>query len=569
MNEPAMLVLDGASQDREELQVALARRYGQDYLVVGEASASMALDRLAQLAADGRSVAMVFAPSSMIGAGGDEFFAQVRTLYPGAKRVLIVPRGGPSAPSLRVPAMLLQDHSAALPVLRAVTLGTIDTYLPSPYGERDEGFHQGVSDLLEEWAHDSEADIPAVHIVGERQSRSHELRDLLARNGIPFAFFPADSDRGKQLLEQVGHTGSALPVVITYTGRALVDPSNDTLGAAFGLASLPTTMVDVAIVGAGPAGLSAAVYTSSEGLATVMLEREAFGGQAGSSSLIRNYLGFPRGISGRGLATRAFAQVWSFGAATVVSRKVTGLRRGDHGYVLTLADGSTVDCRSVVIASGVSYRKLDAPGLEPLIGSGVYYGAAIAEARAMSGRHVFIAGGANSAGQAAVNLARHARQVTVVVRRASITETMSRYLVDEIAGTPNIDVRHNTEVLGGQGDSQLESLTLHDTRAGTTETVPASALFVLIGADPHTDWLPDDIQRDELGYVLTGSDLRSAGPGAWTLPRPPMALETSLPGVFAAGDVRHRSVKRVASAVGEGSITATQVTQFLLDPHGP
>jgi thioredoxin reductase (NADPH) len=323
----------------------------------------------------------------------------------------------------------------------------------------------------------------------------------------------------------------------------------------------------VAIVGAGPAGLSAAVYTASEGLATVLLEREAIGGQASSSSLIRNYLGFPRGTSGRDLATKAFAQVWSFGADTVVTWPVAGLRPVDAGYRLSLADGSEVHSRSVVIASGVSYRQLDAPGLAPLIGAGVYYGAAGSEARAMTGRRVFIAGGANSAGQAAVNLARYAGQVTLVVRRDSVAATMSQYLIDEINATANINIRANTEVAGADGDQQLEALVLRDNSTGITESVPAAALFVLIGAEPHTDWLPTGIQRDKRGFLLTGGDLRRDGsPDSWSPQRPPLSFETSLPGVFAAGDIRQRSVKRVASAVGEGSIAATQVGQYLQEP---
>ena len=571
MTEPVLLVLDTDPEDRETLRVALARRYGQEYLILVEASISAATNRLEVLARTRRPVAIVFAPTSVISIGGDGFFPRARGLHPAAKRVLVVPRGGPSAPNLRVPAELLRDPSVAVPVLQAMTLGIVDTYLPSPRGIRDEGFHQAISDLLEEWAHEHGADQPAVQIVGEQRSaRAHELRDLLARNGIPFAFHPADSDHGRVLLDQAGYSDGALPVVITDTGQALSDPSNDAISAAFGLAALPSVPVDVAIVGAGPAGLSAAVYTASEGLSVLLLEREAIGGQAGSSSMIRNYLGFPRGVSGRGLATRAFAQVWSFGASIVVSWPVTGLRPGDGGYRLSLEDGSEIQCRCVVIATGVSYRRLDAPGVAPLIGAGVYYGAAVSEARAMSGRDVFVVGGANSAGQAAVNLARHARQVTVLVRRESVAATMSQYLIDEIAGAPNIDIRHNTEIAGALGESLLESLILRDTRTGATEQVPASALFVLIGAVPHTDWLPQGVQRDDRGFVLTGGDMqRAEASDAGTRNRPPLLLETSLPGIFAAGDVRYRSVKRVASAVGEGSIVATLVSRYLLDPDNP
>jgi thioredoxin reductase (NADPH) len=323
--------------------------------------------------------------------------------------------------------------------------------------------------------------------------------------------------------------------------------------------------VDVAIVGAGPAGLSAAVYAASEGLSTLLLEREAFGGQAGSSSLIRNYLGFPRGISGGGLSTRAFEQAWSFGAVPSMAGPVTGLEPAGDGFTLHLGGGPVCQARSVLITTGVSYRRLEAPGLDSLLGFGVFYGATTSESSAFAGEHVFVAGGANSAGQAAVNLARYAQQVTIVIRGDSLAARMSQYLIDEISATPNIDVRASTQIAAADGTGKLESLTLTDTKSGGTAVVPAAALIVLIGAVPHTDWLPPLVCRDEHGFILTGSDLPRAGnPAAgWPLPGPPAPLETSLPGVFAAGDVRHGSVKRVASAVGEGSVATTQITQHL------
>jgi thioredoxin reductase (NADPH) len=317
----------------------------------------------------------------------------------------------------------------------------------------------------------------------------------------------------------------------------------------------------VAIVGAGPAGLSAAVYAASEGLSTLLLERDAFGGQAGSSSLIRNYLGFPRGISGAGLATRAFEQAWSFGAIPSMAGPVTALQPAPRGFTLHLGGGRVSHARSVLITTGVSYRKLDAPGLDALLGAGVFYGATTSEHTAFAGEHVFIVGGANSAGQAAVNLARYARQVTIVIRGDYLAARMSQYLIDEITATANIDVRTSTQIAAAEGTGKLEALTLTDTGSGSTQTVPASALVILIGAVPHTDWLTPQITRDEHGFILTGSDLpASSNPPARTLPR---SLETSMPGVFAAGDVRHGSVKRVASAVGEGSIATTQLTQYL------
>ena len=566
MTTPALLAVDDNPDTLEALDGVMRHRYGHDYLIVSEASPERALGRLREMRAAGRPVAVMMAAAAMTAAPGAEFLAQARGIEPGAKRVLVVPRGGPAAPSLRVPMPLVQDRQAATPVLRAMALGMIDAYLPAPGAGRDEGFHRGISELLEEWAHGATPALPAVRIIGqERSARAHELRDTLARNSIPYVFHIAGSDDGRSWLQEAGQDGSVLPVLVMYTGEVLVDPPNERLAAVFGLAGLPAETVDVAIVGAGPAGLSAAVYAASEGLSTLLLECEAIGGQAGSSSLICNYLGFPRGISGTGLASRAFEQAWSFGAIPSMAGPVTGLEPAADGFTLRLAGGRESHARSVLIATGVSYRRLDAPGVDSLLGAGVFYGATASEGSAFAGEHIFIAGGANSAGQAAVNLARYARQVTIVVRGGSLAARMSQYLIDEITATANIDVRTGTHIAAAEGTGQLEALALTDTKTGRTETVPASALVVLIGAVPHTDWLPPQIGRDEHGFVVTGSDLADVGnPAAsWALPRPPLPLETSLPGAFAAGDVRHGSVKRVASAVGEGSIATTQVTQYL------
>jgi len=328
---------------------------------------------------------------------------------------------------------------------------------------------------------------------------------------------------------------------------------------------VPAGTVDVAIVGAGPAGLSAAVYAASEGLSTLLLEREAIGGQVGSSSLIRNYLGFPRGISGAGLATRAFEQAWSFGAIPSMAGPVTALQPAADGFTLHLANGQVSHARSVLITTGVSYRRFDAPGLDSLLGPGVFYGATASESSAFAGEHVYIAGGANSAGQTAVNLARYAQQVTIVVRGDSLAARMLQYLIGEITATANIDVRTSTQIAAAEGTGKLDALTLTDAKTEAAETVPASALVVLIGAVPHTGWLPAHIGRDQHGFNVTGNDLPDGGnPAATrTLTRPPLPLETSMPGVFAAGDVRHGSVKRLASAVDEGSIAATQMYQYL------
>jgi thioredoxin reductase (NADPH) len=561
MTRPAVIVVDDDPDRLSVLEGALRRRYGQDYLLASETSAAAALRRLADLRDAGRPVALIMAADSMSMASGPDLLAEARSIQPAAKRVLVVPRGGPAAPSLRVPVPLVQDRQAAMPVLRAMARGMIDAYLPAPGAGRDEGFHRAVSELLEEWAHDAAPALPAVRIIAHEQSaRAHELRDTLARSSIPYTFHAAESADGQSWLQQAGQDGSALPVLVTYTGQVLVNPANDQIAAVFGLAGLPAATVDVAIVGAGPAGLSAAVYAASEGLSTLLLEREAVGGQAGSSSLIRNYLGFPRGISGASLATRAFEQAWSFGAIPSLAGPVVGLQPAADGMTLRLAGGQASRARGVLITTGVSYRRLDVPGLDSLLGAGVFYGATASEGTAFAGEHVYIAGGANSAGQAAVNLARYARQVTVVVRGESLAARMSQYLIDQITATPNIDVRATTQIAAAAGTGKLETLTLRDTRTGGTQVVPAAALVVLIGAVPHTDWLPPEISRDEHGFILTGGDVPAA---RWTLSRPPRPLETSLPGVFAAGDVRHGSVKRVASAVGEGSVAVTQMTQYL------
>jgi thioredoxin reductase (NADPH) len=566
MTDPVLMAVDAGPGGLGTLDATLRRRYGRDYQIISEASPAAALGRLRELRAGGHPVAAVMAAAGITGATVADFLAQARSIQPAAKRVLVVPRGGPAAPSLRVPVPLVADREAATPVLRLMAHGLIDAYLPAPGAGRDEGFHRGVSELLEEWAHDAAPALPAVRIIAEQRSaRAHELRDTLGRSSIPYVFHAAESADGQSWLQQAGQDGSTLPVLVTYTGEVLVDPPNDRIAAVFGLAGLPAGTVDVAIVGAGPAGLSAAVYAASEGLSTLLLEREAVGGQAGSSSLIRNYLGFPRGISGASLATRAFEQAWSFGAIPSMAGPVTALEPAAGGFTLRLAGGRVSHARSVLITTGVSYRRLDAPGLDALLGAGVFYGATTSESSAFAGEHVFVAGGANSAGQAAVNLARYARQVTIVVRGESLAARMSQYLIDEITATANIDVRTGTRIAAAEGTGQLQALTLTETRTGRTQTVPASALVILIGAVPHTDWLPPRVGRDEHGFVVTGSDFRPGRKPAasWTLPRPPLPLETSMPGVFAAGDVRHGSVKRVASAVGEGSVATTQLTQYL------
>jgi thioredoxin reductase (NADPH) len=546
------LVVDDDLRTRGVVEGELRRRYGSDYQVVCADSADDLPRLLARFRDDRRLVSIVLASQRMSHGTGTQVLARVREFHRTAKRLLLTDWGyGPPPES----------------ILQAIALGHIDAYIARPVAVPDERFHRAVTELLDQWARSHLPGLEVVRVVGEEWSaRSHEIRDLLERNAIPFGFYPVSAERGKALLKQAGVAASALPVLFLFNRRVLVNPANAEVAEALGLKTRPGAgLYDVAVIGAGPAGLAAAVYGASEGLSTVVLEPEAIGGQAGTSSQIRNYLGFPAGVSGADLAVRAYTQAWNFGAEYVYGNPATGLRAQGAERVVTVGGGSEARSRAVVIATGVSYRRLGIPSLDRLIGAGVFYGAATSEARAMKDREVFVVGGANSAGQAAVHLARHAARVTVLVRGRSLGESMSDYLVRQVASTPNIAVRHNVVVTGGGGTNRLESLTLQDRVSGTTETVPAAAMFVLIGAEPHTQWLPDHIARDEWGFVVTGTDLPAAGaaPQGWPLRRPPMLLESSLPGVFAAGDVRRGSVKRVASAVGEGSIAIRLIHDYL------
>ena len=537
----------------------LRKRYEPDYQVVCADSAGGLPRLLGRFRDERRLVSIVLASQRMSRGTGTQLLARVREFHRTAKRLLLIDWGYGPPPE---------------PILQAIALGHIDAYVARPVTVPDERFHRAVTELLEEWARAHLPRFEVVRVVGEeRSARSHEIRDLLDRNAIPFGFYPVGAERGKELLQQAGVAESALPVIFLFNGRVLVKPTNAEVAEALGMKTTPGAgLYDVAVIGAGPAGLAAAVYGASEGLSTVVLEPEAIGGQAGTSSQIRNYLGFPAGVSGADLAVRAYTQAWNFGADYVYGNPATGLRVQGPERVVTVGGGSQVRSRAVIIATGVSYRRLGIPSLDALIGVGVFYGAATSEATAMKDRDVFVVGGANSAGQAAVHLARYAARVTMLVRGGSLAEDMSEYLIKEITSTPNIAVRTNVAVTGGAGTGCLESLTLSDRLSGTTQTVPATAVFVLIGAEPRTQWLPDAIVRDRWGFVVTGNDLLAGGhgpgnwPGNWPLPRPPLLLESSLPGVFAVGDVRRGSVKRVASAVGEGSVVIRMIHDYLRDP---
>jgi thioredoxin reductase (NADPH) len=550
--EPVVLLVESRIPGRAEAE--LRKRYGADYQLIRAGSDQDALEILGRLRDEQRQVSLVLADQRLAGA---ELLARARPLHPAARRVLLTAWG-------------YQGDSQE--VVQAIVLGDIDAYVAEPVASPDERFHRAVTEQLDEWTRSHLPGFEAVRVVGEEwAARSHELRELLGRNGVPFGFYPADGPEARRLLEEAGAAGAAgaaLPTVVLFDGRVLADPSNAEVAEALGVRTTPAGgRYDVAVIGAGPAGLAASVYGASEGLATLVLEPEAIGGQAGTSSLIRNYLGFPMGVSGADLAVRAYTQAWNFGAEYVYGNPAAGLRPEGSDLVVTLADSYEVRTRAVVVASGMAYRRLGIPALDALTGAGVFYGAAASEAQAMKGSEVYVVGGANSAGQAAVHLARYAARVTMLLRGHSLAENMSEYLIREIESAPNITVRRRVAVTDAAGRGRLERLTVTDLDSGAAQTVAAMALFVMIGAEPRTQWLPGAVRRDESGFVLTGADLLTDGrpDETWPLRRLPMFLESSLPGVFAVGDVRHGSVKRVASAVGEGSIAIRLVHDHLRD----
>ncbi len=552
---PVLIAVDDDRDALGKITHELNDRYGTYYRVVCEGSPEAGMRALRHLKAAGEEVAVVLADWWMPGTGmtGTEFLARARQLYPDAKRALLFEWG---------------NRTTREPILEAIAMGQIDYYVSKPERSPDEEFHRDIAQFLTEWARDHRPSYVAVRIVGEPHSpRSHELRDIFRRSVVPYEFHPADSEEGRGLLARKNETSARLPVVIVFDRQVLIDPSDAEIAdwfeiiSPFGMNTLPDVRdFDLVVIGAGPAGLAAAVYGASEGFRTVVVERETFGGQAGTSSLIRNYLGFSRGISGSELAWQAYQQAWLFGASFRVARQATALQRRGERLVVRLSDGTEVAGRAAVIATGASYRRLDVPSLEALVGAGVFYGATVTEAQATQGKEAYVVGGANSAGQAAMHLSRYARRVTLLVRGASLAKSMSSYLIKEIEATENVEVRHNTRVVDGGGEGRLERLVLEDRTSGLTETIPAAALFVFIGAEPHTEWLPEEILRDEKGFVVTGQDLPPQG---WSPERPPMPLESSVPGVFVVGDVRHGSIKRVASAVGEGSIAIQMVHQYL------
>lgn len=560
MAERLRAVVMAVDEDADALSAVhheLRKRYGADYRIVAERSPAVALEVLRDLAARGEPVAIVLADLRLAGGRAPDLLGRVAALHPTAKRAFMVTAwADPTA------------TRAAMVELMGVGAADYLVVKPPAGGEQ---FHRTVSEFLDEWSRSDDVAAVAVHMVAEDgEPRTHELLDVLRRNSVPTILLPAGSPEAGELLGRLGMRESRLPVLAVYNGQVLVDPTQEELAASLGArATFEHDPYDVVVVGAGPAGLGSAVYAASEGLAVLVLEREAMGGQAGTTSLIRNFLGFPRGVSGSELAQRAYEQAVLFGTEFDFGRSVTRLVPGDGRTVVVLSDGTEIRTRVVIVATGVSYRTLGVDSLDALLGRGVFYGAAVSEARAMRGRHVFVVGGGNSAGQAAVHLARHAARVDLVVRGPSLGRGMSDYLVQQIGATPTIAVRLGTRVTGGLGEGRLEGLVLSGPE-GVDERVPADGLFIFIGARPSTEWLPDAVLRDPQGFVLTGSDLLDEGrpPPGWSLDRQPFILETSVPGVLAAGDVRHGSVKRVASAVGEGA-AAVQACHAILAQYRP
>src|SRR5271169_3553926 len=545
--KPVMLTVDDDPGVSRAVARDLRRKYGDANRIVRAESGPDALDTLKQLKLRGETVAMLVADYRMPQMTGIDFLEAAMDLYPAAKRVLLT---------------AYADTHAAIDAINVVDL---DHYLLKPWDPPEEKLYPVIDALLDAWKRLPEHPIPHTKVIGHRWSaRSWQVRDFLARNGLYYNWFMADDPDGEQLLRAAGQDGLRLPVVVTERGDTLIEPSDAELADTLGLTTTPSQeFYDLIVVGGGPAGLAAAVYGASEGLHTVLIERTATGGQAGQSSRIENYLGFPDGVSGGQLADRARRQAEKFGAELITARAATALEINGSARTIRFADGGSIDAHSVILATGVAYRQLDAAGCSELSGRGVYYGAATSVASECADDEVYVIGGANSAGQAAMFLSREAKSVTIVVRAPSLEASMSYYLIQQIEQNPKITVRTCTEVHCAVGDDHLEKLTLLDNRSGDTEDVTCGRMFIFIGAAPRTDWLDGVLARDDHGFILTGPDLRNVC--GWTLDRPPHHLETSVPGVFVAGDVRSESAKRVAAAVGEGAMAVMLVHRYLAE----
>ncbi|WP_072804001.1 FAD-dependent oxidoreductase [Rhodococcoides yunnanense] len=550
--KPAILSVDDDPSVSRSVARDLRRHYGEKYRIIRAESGAQALDALKELKLRGQPVAILLADYRMPQMSGMEFLEHAMDLYPHARRVLLT---------------AYADTDAAIDAINVIDL---DYYLLKPWDPPEEKLYPVLDAQLEAWMASDHRPVEETKVIGHRWSaRSSEVREFLARNQLPYRWYMADEPEGARLLTSAGVDDTECPVIVTSEGKALCAPTDSELGDHLGLTTTPSgEFYDLVVIGGGPAGLGAALYGASEGLRTTLIERTATGGQAGQSSRIENYLGFPDGVSGAQLAERARRQALKFGAEVVTTQDVVGLEANGSARTVRFADGRSIDAQTVILSTGVAYRQLATPGIENFTGRGVFYGSAMTEAARCAEQDVYIVGGANSAGQAAVHLARGAKSVTILIRAKSLEASMSFYLIKQIEEHPRITVRACTEVVGVDGDDHLESITLHNRVTDTDETVPAQYLFLFIGAAPRTDWLDGFVVRDEHGFVVTGPDLvvDGKGPSGWDRDRLPHHLETSVPGVFAAGDVRSDSAKRVASAVGEGAMAVMLVHRYLANP---
>lgn len=550
MARPVLLTVDDDPEVLRAVERDLRRKYGGDYRVLRAESGPEALDSLKQLKLRNEPVALLLVDQRMPRMTGVEFLERAMEFYPETKRVLLT---------------AYADTDAAI---RAINSAQVDYYLMKPWHPPEEKLYPVLDDLLEDWRASFRPPFEGIRVIGHRWSpQSYQIKEFLAHNHVPYQWLDIERDADTGALLRLAHAqGDQLPVVLFADGSLLIQPTTLQVAEKAGFRlKAEQPFYDLIVIGAGPAGLAAAVYGGSEGLQTVLIERKAPGGQAGMSSRIENYLGFPSGLSGQDLARRALTQAQRFGVELLAPQEVIGLRADGPTRIVTLSDGTEISGRTVLIATGVSYRSLDVPGVERLTGAGVYYGAGMTEAIACKDEDVYVVGGGNSAGQAAVYFARFARRVTILVRGSSLTQSMSHYLIERINQTANILIETDAQVAEVGGNSSLETIVLEYTKTGERRAVPAQSLFILIGAWPHTDWLAENFIRDEHGFILSGPDLLRDGslPSGWPLGRSPHLFETSVPGIFVAGDVRHGSIKRVASGVGEGTIAQKMIERYL------
>lgn len=550
MANPIILTVDDEIQVVNAIERDLRQHYRQDYRIMKATSGAVALETVQRLKQRNDQIALFLVDQRMPGMEGVAFLAEAMKLYPDARKVLLT---------------AYADTQAAI---TAINLVGLDHYLMKPWSPPEQHLYPVLDDLLSDWLTTADVPFEGIRVAGTLWSAtSHFIKDFLARSQIPYQWLDIEQDaEARALVEAVNKEQHRLPVLFFPDGTTLIDPHITTVAEKVGLRTKATQpFYDLIIVGAGPAGLASAVYGASEGLCTLLIDKDTTGGQAGTSSRIENYLGFPNGLSGGDLARRATAQATRLGAEILTAREVTQIRVEDPYRFVKLADGTELSCKALIIATGVSLRTLDIPGIEALTGAGVYYGAALTEAAHYKGKPMFVVGGANSAGQGAMFFSRYASNVTMLVRGSSLQKNMSQYLIDQINGTENIDVRVYTSIIEAIGTDRLEALVIKDNDTGDIETVPAAALFVFIGAKPHSEFVAEVVERNEAGFILTGPDLIRDGrrPKNWRLNRDPFLLETSVPGVFAVGDIRQDTIRRVAAAVGQGSAAVSFVHQYL------